>query len=133
VDVQLATRPLLPLEQFAVGGPRSVRGYRENQLVRDTGANASFELRIPLWSDDTGRPIVQLAPFVDYGRSQYRKRDLAPRSETLWGVGVGLRVAITRRAQLEVYYGHGLRDVEEPSDRDLQDVSVYAALTWDVF
>jgi hemolysin activation/secretion protein len=132
-DVQLSTRPLLPLEQFAVGGPRSVRGYRENQLVRDTGADASFELRLPLWRDDTGRPIVQLAPFVDYGRSQYRKRDLAPRSETLWGVGVGLRFAITRRAQLEVYYGHALRDVPEPADHDLQDVSVYALLSWDVF
>jgi len=45
LDVQLATDPLLPLEQFAVGGPESVRGYVENQYVRDSGAVASLEAR----------------------------------------------------------------------------------------
>jgi hemolysin activation/secretion protein len=134
VDIQLSTDPLLPLEQFAVGGPESVRGYRVNQLVRDNGADASLELRIPLWRDGAGRPIVQLAPFVDYGRSWFDgDRLLEPRSDTLWGVGVGLRWAITRRANFEVYYGHALRDVPQPSDHDAQDISVYARLTWDVF
>ena len=31
VDLQLANDRLFPLEQFAVGGRYSVRGYRENQ------------------------------------------------------------------------------------------------------
>ena len=34
-DLQLTKDPLLPLEQIAVGGRFSVRGYRENQMVRD--------------------------------------------------------------------------------------------------
>jgi hemolysin activation/secretion protein len=34
-DLQLAKDPLLPLEQFTVGGASTVRGYRENQLVKD--------------------------------------------------------------------------------------------------
>jgi hypothetical protein len=46
-DLQLAEDPLLPLEQFAVGGASTVRGYRENQLVRDNGFVTSAELRIP--------------------------------------------------------------------------------------
>ena len=33
--LQIANDSLFPLEQFAVGGRYSVRGYRENQLVRD--------------------------------------------------------------------------------------------------
>ncbi|MGD9973800.1 MAG: ShlB/FhaC/HecB family hemolysin secretion/activation protein, partial [Desulfatirhabdiaceae bacterium] len=33
-DVQLSNEPLLSLEQMAVGGRYSVRGYRENQMVR---------------------------------------------------------------------------------------------------
>jgi hemolysin activation/secretion protein len=129
VDVQLSTDPLLPLEQFAVGGPMSVRGYRENQFVRDAGADASLELRFPLLRDRTGRPIVQLAPFVDYGSG----RHLEPKSETLWGAGVALRWAITRRAGFELTWAQALRPVPEPSDHDLQDISVYLLFTWDVF
>jgi hemolysin activation/secretion protein len=34
LDAQLALDPLLPLEQFAVGGHATVRGYRENRIAR---------------------------------------------------------------------------------------------------
>src|SRR5262249_14480031 len=34
-DVQLSRDPLLTLEQISVGGRYSVRGYRENQFIRD--------------------------------------------------------------------------------------------------
>jgi hemolysin activation/secretion protein len=47
-DVQLASQPLLPLEQIAVGGRYTVRGYLENQVVRDNAVLASVETRIPL-------------------------------------------------------------------------------------
>lgn len=40
--------PLLPIEKFAIGGHSTIRGYRENQLVRDNGLTASFALQIPL-------------------------------------------------------------------------------------
>jgi hemolysin activation/secretion protein len=132
-DIQLSTDPLLPLEQFAVGGPLSVRGYRTNQLVRDMGGDASFELRIPIVRDKAGEPIVQLAPFVDWGWSQFRDRRLVSGSEILWGAGIGLRWAILRRADLEVYWGQKLRDVVEPDDHDLQDIGVYVRLTVRVF
>ncbi len=36
-DAQLTRDPLLPIEKFAVGGANTVRGYRDNQLVRDNG------------------------------------------------------------------------------------------------
>ena len=68
-DVQLSSEPLLSLEQIAVGGRYSVRGYRENQLVRDNGAIASLEWRIPIIKDKSWADMVQLAPFVDYGRA----------------------------------------------------------------
>ena len=44
---QISADPLLSIEQFAVGGIDTVRGYRENQIVRDTGFAASVELHIP--------------------------------------------------------------------------------------
>ncbi len=42
-DLQLSKDALLPLEKFSVGGLRSIRGYRENQFVRDNGAAVSLE------------------------------------------------------------------------------------------
>lgn len=47
-NVQVSDDPLLPLERMAVGGRHTVRGYRENQLVRDNGYAASTELHIHL-------------------------------------------------------------------------------------
>jgi hemolysin activation/secretion protein len=123
-DVQLSSSPLLSLEQFAVGGAYTVRGYRENLLVRDNGLVSSLEVRIPLWKDEAGRPVLQLAPFADIGRSWNTDRpEAAPR--TIYSVGVGLRFQFTRHLFGNVYWGHALRDVFTPEDRDLQDSGVH--------
>ncbi|MFO1190898.1 MAG: ShlB/FhaC/HecB family hemolysin secretion/activation protein [Rhodoferax sp.] len=66
-DAQLTNKPLLPLEQFAVGGLRTVRGFRTNQLVRDYGYAASAELRVPVLRSQDGGAVLQLVPFVDVG------------------------------------------------------------------
>ena len=47
-DVQLANKPLLTLEQIALGGRYTVRGYPQNTLVRDNAFLASIEARIPI-------------------------------------------------------------------------------------
>ena len=126
-DVQLSNRPLFSLEQFSLGGHQSVRGYRENELVRDNGFASSLELRIPLWSNAAETSSLQLAPFFDIGRSWNTERDEAsPR--TLAGVGVGLRAAFTRHLRGELYWGHPLHDVPEPEERDLQDDGVHFSL-----
>lgn len=131
-DLQLASDPLLPLEQFSVGGAASVRGYRENQLVRDMGFASSLELRIPLWRSREGGSSVQLAPFVDVGRAWNTKRS-TPGPKTLSSAGVGLRVALFRRLRGELYWAEEIRGVNEPSDRDLQDTGVHFRLAVDLF
>jgi hemolysin activation/secretion protein len=133
LDAQLATEPLLGLEQFSLGGFTTVRGYRESTLVRDQGAAASLELRLPLWRAADGRPIVQLCPFADYGVSFNRRRGPTPHPRTLASAGVGLRVSLWRRAYLHVYWGEELREVRDPSVRDLQDTGVHARLELDLF
>ena len=67
LDVQLASAPLLPLEQIVVGGPYSVRRYRENQLVRDNGVMGSVEARVPVMRSVSWADVVELASFVDAG------------------------------------------------------------------
>jgi hemolysin activation/secretion protein len=124
-DVQLSSGPLLGLEQFAVGGHATVRGYRENQVVRDQGLVSSLELRVPLWRDVEGRPLVQLAPFVDVGWSWNRDRP-TPGPNLLPAVGVGLRWAITRFADAELVWAQNLN--EALGSDDLQDYGVQFAL-----
>lgn len=69
VAAQLANDRLFPLEQMPVGGRFSVRGYRENTLVRDDAVLASFESRFPLVRFASGEDRVQFTPFVDFGHA----------------------------------------------------------------
>jgi hemolysin activation/secretion protein len=120
LDVQLTTEPLLPLEQIAVGGRFSVRGYRENTLVRDNGLLGSLEARLPLIRNTRWAEVVQVIPFVDAGWG-WNQRIATPEPRTLVSVGLGMRWAATWhlatvpvRTQAEVFWGSRLlaRDTE---------------------
>jgi hemolysin activation/secretion protein len=137
MDLQLTTDALLPVEQIAVGGRYSVRGYRENQLVRDNGFVASLETRIPIFHDTPWAETVQLAPFFDIGRAWNRDTP-SPGRQTIASLGLGLRWAwswtyvLQYRPELEVYWGHSLMDIET-SGGDLQDSGVHVQFTVAVF
>jgi hemolysin activation/secretion protein len=126
-DLQVSNRPLFSLEQFPVGGHQSVRGYRENELVRDNGLASSLELRIPLWSNAAETSSLQLAPFFDVGYSWNTQRG-EPSPRTLSSAGIGLRAAFTRHLSGELYWGHRIRWVPEPADHDMQDDGVQFSL-----
>jgi hemolysin activation/secretion protein len=129
-DLQLAADPLLSLEQIAVGGRYTVRGYRENTLVRDNGFVASLEARVPVVRNVRWADSLEVAPFVDYGRG-WNNTGPKPEVRSIPSVGLGLRWTVTLRAgpatlqpQLEVYWGRALRDVETPGG-NLQDEGVH--------
>ena len=109
-----------------VGGHHTVRGYRENQLVRDSGLTSSLELRIPLWTDAARQLSVKLTPFCDAGRSWNTERD-EPRPRTLASVGIGLR-ATWRHLHGELFWGHQIEDLDKPRDRSLQDEGLHFSL-----
>ena len=118
------------MEKFSVGGMYSVRGYRENQLVRDNAVVSSLELRIPIIYNKQREAIVQFAPFIDSGWSWNTKEETPPPTN-IYSLGAGIRWAIAKKANFVLYYGHGLRKVENP-DHDLQDVSIHFQLSWQV-
>ncbi|HYD64187.1 ShlB/FhaC/HecB family hemolysin secretion/activation protein [Azospirillum sp.] len=132
-DVQLASDALPTIERFAVGGLASVRGYRENLMVRDNALVGSVELRVPVahaaladGGGDTG--AVQVAAFADAGRAWNRRGDAAGPG-SVWSVGTGVLWAPLPGASVVVYYGHGLRDVDLPGPRSLQDRGVHFRIT----
>ncbi|MBI1732271.1 MAG: ShlB/FhaC/HecB family hemolysin secretion/activation protein [Gammaproteobacteria bacterium] len=118
-DVQVAADPLLPLEKFAVGGAASVRGYRENQLVRDQGFVSSLEYRFPLFAEVIGANKVQLAPFVDVGGS-WDVDAKTPSPKIIASAGIGLRLDPDRMIHAHLYWGKAFVDTDDPGG-NLQD------------
>lgn len=128
VAAQVASDRLFPLEQMPVGGRFSVRGYRENTLVRDDAVLASFESRFPLLRFPSGEDRVQFAPFVDFGHAWNAKGD-TPDLRTLASVGAGLRWMILpqERARFEVYWGQQLNHVRG-GEGNMQDHGIHLQL-----
>jgi hemolysin activation/secretion protein len=133
-NLQLADRPLLGLEQFSIGGRYSVRGYRENQVVRDSGADASVELHVPIPLPSLGNwhPGLEAVPFVDAGYAWNQSRDPFPRGEDrdLLGAGIGAQLSLTSQLAFEVFWGASLADVDSIGEDSLQDHGVHLGLRW---
>ncbi len=130
-QLQLSSDPLVAVEQIAVGGGTSVRGYRENQFVRDDGVVASLELRWPVVRSGFGRPIVMLSPFIDAGRAWDRRRGRSE-DEPIASSGLALAVSPIESLSAELSWGHRWRDVE-PKGRGLQREGIFVEVVWDVF
>jgi hemolysin activation/secretion protein len=125
MSLQLANDRLFPLEQIPVGGRFSVRGYRENTLIRDNAFLASVENRYPVLKFASGEDLLQFAQFVDLGRA-WDAKGTTPDPQTLASVGLGLRWSILPRdrARFELYWGLPLNHVPHPSG-NLQDHGIH--------
>jgi len=132
LSAQLATSPMPAAEQLAVGGLHSVRGYRENQLVRDSGVVGSAELRWAVLARADGSPILQIVPFAD-AASAWNVRRATPDPRWLAGVGAGVRWNVWRGIWAEAWWAARLRDVDVPPERDLQDEGVHLRLVARLF
>jgi hemolysin activation/secretion protein len=130
-DMQFTNHHLFLVEQIAVGGRYSVRGYREFTLVRDNAFMASGEIRLPVYTSSLGADLVHLVPFVDYGRS-WNTGVSTPDPEWLASVGVGLTWSFWRGSRFEVYWGQRLNHVQNPKD-NLQDYGVHVGLVVEAF
>jgi hemolysin activation/secretion protein len=130
-DAQFANDPLLSIEKFSVGGLYSVRGYRENQLVRDDAVVASLELRVPVWRDPLGRHLLQIVPFTDFGYSWNVTGPEVPSQRALWSLGAGLRATPRDWIRAELWWGGRLFSVPNPHDA-LQDYGVSFVVSVDV-
>ena len=127
-SAQFANDHLFPLEQVPVGGRFSVRGYRENTLIRDNAILASLESRIPVLRRANGEDIIQIAQFLDYGRA-YNNKIGDPAPSYLASVGLGLlwNILPRDRAHFEVFWGTQLNNVQQDGG-NLQDHGIHLQL-----
>jgi hemolysin activation/secretion protein len=136
-QIQASDNPLMTLEQVAIGGRYSVRGYRENTLLTDEAFLSSFEVRVPLIRNARWADFVEWAPFVDFGKG-WNKKSPAPDPRDISSVGVGIRWGLTfegrvpLRPQFELYWGHRLRKVDRQGNT-LQDNGIHLQFVLGVF
>lgn len=109
---QYTSDALLPGDQFGMGGAsasQAGRGFSERDITDDLGLAGNLELYTPNLCGAAGWSCRALG-FYD---SAYVKRnhELSGelRSATVGSVGLGLRMLLTRRVNLQLDYGHVLR------------------------
>lgn len=126
-DIQFASRPLLALEQFALGGYQSVRGYRQDLLLSDNGVLLSAEALFPITEiGDDG--VLQVYPFLDFGTAWNSGDRQDPIDSTLLGTGIGLQLRLGETLTGRIEYGIPLIDVETRDKGTLQEDGLYFSL-----
>ncbi|MDJ0652778.1 MAG: ShlB/FhaC/HecB family hemolysin secretion/activation protein [Xanthomonadales bacterium] len=130
-DLQKTFDGLLPLEKMSIGGLNSVRGYRQNLMVRDNGWIVSAEYRIPAFHSADGRSSFQWAVFLDAGRG-WNYEFNTPEPKSIASAGGGFLWTPIPGLKAEVYLAHGFEDVEF-ADEDPQDNGIHVSLTYRLF
>ena len=123
---QYTDQSVVSMEQFSLGGMNTIRGYRENQLIRDNALVISPELRIPVYKDRYGQALVYLIPFFDYGTAW--NTDGPKNRETIYSAGLGVTYNPTDYINMAVYWGHAFKGFNIPNDDDLQDYGIHFQL-----
>ena len=112
LKLQLSEDRLLPLEQIAIGGINSIRGYRSNLSLGDNGVIGTLELQIPLLNN---RSKINLIPFIDAGTVWSDSRT-AVDANTLASIGLGVSYQLGNTIEARINYGIPLINVDAPED-----------------
>ena len=130
-DIQFADRPLVPFEQFGLGGQESIRGYRQDALLKDNGIFASAEVRIPVIRFSRNNSLLQVAPFIDFGTAWNRggRENSSSDSDpnTLVSAGLGLRLQLEDNFSARLDWGIPLVSISGDKD-SLQENGLYFSI-----
>ena len=131
---QVADGPLLSPEQFGIGGAHSVRGYAENQLVRDMGYQATMEFHVPVMRGGDDRKLLTFVPFVDLGGGWNSETtspfgNTARDHETIVSAGIGFIYMPTDKISAQLYWGHTFTGFPDSGDGGLQDQGIHFRLS----
>lgn len=134
INGQKSFDALPPSEQFEIGGLETVRGYRENVLLRDNGVLLSVELRAPLidpgelrgMPSDEGTAL-RAGPFVDfaYGWDAPERSRSNRDAQAAASIGLTAAWAPFRQLSLRLDFGYPLIDSGTEGSGSLQDVGIH--------
>ena len=122
VGGQMATQALLGAEQYALGGPDSVRGYLSAEAVGDNGMSGSLEVHTPnllssaAGADASSKPWWgpsegHLYAFADAGRVRTINASAGQTAvQTLASTGLGFKVKTYRYSNLTLEWALPLKD-----------------------
>jgi len=121
LQAQYADAPLIPGEQFGLGGINSVRGLNERELSGDRGYQASLEL----WGAPSLSGRLRWLAFLDAGRV-VNDRPLPGEvaAESVASAGVGARYTWGERLSARADWGYvldGAGDSVDGATRDGDD------------
>jgi len=126
LNMQFSGNQLLSLNRFSIGGPQSIRGYRQSQLTGDSGIQASAELQFPVVRDEEGVSIIKLLPFVE-GGIIWNSSGLNSTTQSLLAIGLGATYQPIRNLLLRLDYGIPLVNVSNAGN-NLQDSGLYFSI-----
>lgn len=89
-NIQLSGDRLIPFSQFFIGGPGSIRGYRQDALLADSGATLNAEFLLPIANN--GRQQLSLIPFGGVGVGWNNGSERALGTNVLASVGIGAQL-----------------------------------------
>jgi hemolysin activation/secretion protein len=127
LDSQYTRDRLFPFERMAIGGASTVRGYRENLLLRDIAAIASAEWRTRDYSPWSEQVVASAGLFVDAGWGRNAKDAQRDGPATIASVGLSLQVQLFRYVAASVAWALPSKRNLTPHD-DLQDRGVHWAI-----
>jgi hemolysin activation/secretion protein len=133
-EMQLATRPLVPIEQIRLGGLQTVKGYRQDEFLTDNGVFASAEVRFPVLRARRIEGLLQVVPFINFGVgwNNSDSPNSTPDPNTLIGTGVGLQWQMGDTFSARLDYAFPLIDVDD-RDRTLQEQGLYFSINYSPF
>ena len=121
---QLASTPLMPTEQYGLGGYNTVRGYDERSANGDNAYVFNTEIRTPpgsifkIFGNQEVDDSIQFLAFFDYGFTGNIKPPTGattPQDFWLMSVGPGLRYNIDRFVSVRFDWGFQLHQAPEGS------------------
>lgn len=120
VNGQYTKHPLVPGEQYGLGGANTVRGFAEREFANDQGYAGSAELYTPDLSRLFGVKAFQSRLLMFYDRGYVSRKDPLPGdtvSTQIAGLGPGLRITDGKRLSISVDCGFVVDPPDENTTR----------------
>lgn len=130
-DIQLTGDDLLPLEQFGLGGQQTVRGYRQDLLLTDSGLSLGVETRLPIYRAQNIDGLLQIAPFIDFGAG-WNNSTVNPDPNVLLATGIGFVWQQGDQLSARLDWGIPLVGVEKRSNT-WQENGIYFSINYTLF